>query len=183
MLIPLGFLASASGGVDSDYELIESVVLGSAQSNVTFSSLGSYSSTYKHLQVRTTARMTTGSSFGLRTQLNADTGTNYTHHLLYGNGTSMVSAVSAGNNYALTGLSAASTSPTSVFSSAVIDLLDPYSTTKNKTFRTLTGVVSTGIHFHSGIWMSTSSVTSWKLFPESGDWAIGSRFSLYGIKG
>lgn len=183
MLIPLGFLASASGGVDSDYELIESVVLGSAQANVTFSSLGSYSSTYKHLQVRTTARMTTGSSFGLRTQLNGDTGANYAHHLLYGNGTSVLSAASTGNTFALTGLAAASSSPTNVFSSTVIDLLDAYSSTKNKTLRTMSGVVSTGIHMHSGIWVSTASITSWKLFPESGDWAIGSRFSLYGIKG
>ena len=183
MLIPLGFLASSSGGVDSDFELIESYVLGSSQAAITFSSLGSYSSTYKHLQVRATARMTTGSVFGLRTQLNADTGTNYVHHLLYGNGTSVLSSVSSGNTYALTGLSAASSSPSNVFSSTVIDLLDAYSNTKNKTFRTMAGVVSTGIHIHSGLWINTASVTSWKLFPESGDWATGSRFSLYGIKG
>jgi hypothetical protein len=182
MLIPLGFLAGSGAGFESDYELISSTILGSAASDVTFASLGTYSSTYKHLQIRATARMTTGSVFGIYSQLNGDTGANYSHHLLFGNGSTVTSSASTLNTFALTGLSAASTSDSNVFSSTVIDLLDPYSA-KNKTFKTLSGVVSTGIHLHSGIWVNTSSLTSWKLYPQSGNWAIGSRFSLYGIKG
>jgi hypothetical protein len=182
MLIPLGFLAGSGAGFESDYELISSTILGSAASDVTFASLGTYSSTYKHLQIRATARMTTGSVFGIYSQLNGDTGANYSHHLLFGNGSTVTSAASTLNTFALTGLSAASTSDSNVFSSTVIDLLDPYAA-KNKTFRTLSGVVSTGIHLHSGIWVNTASLTSWKLYPQSGNWAIGSRFSLYGIKG
>jgi hypothetical protein len=182
MLIPLGFLAGSGGGVDTDYELIATTLVASAVSDVTFSSLATYASTYKHLQIRATARMTTGSVFGIYSQLNGDTGANYSHHLLFGNGSTVTSAASTLNTFVLTGLSAASDSTTNVFGSTVIDLLDPYAA-KNKTIRTLSGVVSTGIHLHSGIWVNTASLTSWKLYPQSGNWAIGSRFSLYGIKG
>ncbi len=174
--------AGAGGVVAGDYELISTTLVPSAVSDVTFSSLATYASTYKHLQIRATARMTTGSVFGIYSQLNGDTAANYTHHLLFGNGSTVTSAASTLNTFALTGLSAASTSTADVFSSAVIDLLDPYAA-KNKTFRTLSGVVTTGIHLHSGVWVNTASLTSWKLYPQSGNWAIGSRFSLYGIKG
>jgi hypothetical protein len=51
---PLGILsaAGAGGGVAGDYELISSEILGTTAASVTFSSLGDYSSTYKHLQIR-----------------------------------------------------------------------------------------------------------------------------------
>jgi hypothetical protein len=58
MLIPFGILsaAGAGGGVAGDYELISSEILGTTAASVTFSSLGDYSSTYKHLQIRAVVR-------------------------------------------------------------------------------------------------------------------------------
>jgi hypothetical protein len=59
---PLGILSAAGAGgggpLASDYELISTQILTSPQSSITFSSLGTYSSTYKHLQVRAVARST-----------------------------------------------------------------------------------------------------------------------------
>ena len=188
MLIPLGFLAG-SGGVEGDYELIESYVLGSAQTSVTFSSLGTYSSTYKHLQVRYTARASTGGSSlaAVYSRLNGDSGSNYSLHNLFGNGSSVSSSATAPDVWALSGLTPLSGVTANVFSATVIDLLDPYSTTKNKTFRTLSGIALSGINridLQSGNWRNTSAITSWEILSGgSNSFAIGSRFSLYGIKG
>jgi hypothetical protein len=169
-----------AGAVPSSEYLIESAIVSTATPSVTFSNLAQYAGVYKHLQVVATARMTTGSVFGIYSRLNADSGTNYTFHLLYGNGSTVISSPSVSNTSLLTGLSSASTSEANVYSSAIIDLLDPYSA-KNKTFRSISGVVTTGVHLHSGIWLDTASLTSWELLPQSGSWAAGSRFSLYGV--
>jgi hypothetical protein len=73
------------------------------------------------------------------------------------------------------------------FGAAVLDVLDPYSTTKNKTLRCLQGVrAGTGpaIELRSGFWNNTASITSIVFTPEtSGSFVSGSRFSLYGIRG
>jgi hypothetical protein len=78
-------------------------------------------------------------------------------------------------------------STASSFGAGVIDILDPFSTTKNKTLRGLGGITSseaTNIALRSGSWASTSAVTSITCLPFSADnWVAGSRFSLYGIKG
>jgi hypothetical protein len=189
MLIPFGVLSAAAGGAPagaSDYELIESYILGSAQSSVTFSSLGDYSSTYKHLQIRWVARSDRGSgaaSFWFR--FNGDTGSNYANHALYGD-TSVVSFGQTSQNRALiTSVLPASGATANVYSSGVMDVLD-WTATKNKTVRTLAGYsLSPGIvQLASGLWMNTGAVTSISLIEgDSSNFVAGSRFSIYGIKG
>jgi hypothetical protein len=79
MLIPFGILSAAGAG--GGYELIETQILGSDAASVTFSSLGSYSSVYKHLQLRWTARTTrvaTETQIFLRT--NSNNSANYSSH-------------------------------------------------------------------------------------------------------
>jgi hypothetical protein len=39
------------------------------------------------------------------------------------------------------------------------------------------------ISLASGLWVSTAAITNITLLPQAGAHAIGSRFSLYGIKG
>ena len=185
-LFPLGILSAAAGGVafESDYELIETQILGSDQASITFSSLGTYSSTYKHLQIRATIRDTRGitgpnSSF---MRFNGDTGSNYSGHRLRGDAsvesyaqTSSTSFIFADNP---------SNSDTSGnFSGAVTDILDPFSTTKYTTARTLNGYGNKIIGLYSGSWRDTSALTSISITGTSGDLAQFSRFSLYGIKG
>jgi hypothetical protein len=77
-------------------------------------------------------------------------------------------------------------SATGVFTPFVIDILDPYSTTKNTTVRAISGVVGNEnrIRIGSGLWVNTASLTSVTMFSTSGiNLVSGSRFSLYGIKG
>jgi hypothetical protein len=86
----------------------------------------------------------------------------------------------------LSGIITAAGATANNFGFSVIDLLDPYSTTKNKTLRTLGGITDAAqnrIDMHSALWINTASLTSWQLFPELGNFVTGSRFSLYGIRG
>jgi hypothetical protein len=183
MLIPLGILAS-SGGVAGDYELIATQILGSATSSVTFSSLATYASEYKHLQVRAMARGTNGAAgIVLRLILNADQGNNYAQHGLQGDGSSVTSYGSPNQPFLFPSPIIAAGGTANSFSAMVIDLLDIYSTTKNKTMRCLTG--STGFNrvlLTSSVWQNTASTNEMTFFCSADNLAAGSRFSLYGIK-
>jgi len=185
MLIPLGILAGSGGEAGPAFELIETQILGSSQASITFSSLGTYSSTYKHLQIRTLARVSGGSTETLLIRLNGDTGSNYSWHGLSGNGSSVSSFALTSNSYMGIGIHPGTNSSANIFGPTVIDFLDTYSTTKNKTARSLGGMngAATTVRLHSGLWQSTSSLTSIQVFSEVTNFVAGSRFSLYGIKG
>jgi hypothetical protein len=186
-LFPLGILSAAgAGGVQGDYELIETYVLGSAQASVTFSSLGTYSSTYKHLQIRTVARGArndNGDILSLR--LNGDSGSNYRWHKLFGNGSSVVSSTDTTTRLEMARIPSL-TSTANAFGGSVIDLLDAYSSTKNTTARCLFAsqmASAPEVGLQSGLWNNTASITSIEVRADNGNLVTGSRFSLYGIRG
>ena len=185
MLIPFGIFAAA-GAVPGAYELISTTVLGSAASSVTFSSLGDYSSTYKHLQIRSVAKTTTvgDGAEALVLRFNSDSGSNYARHFLSGNGSSVSSGATTSANYVGAGL-VTTNSSIAAFAGNVCDVLDAYSTTKNKTIRTLAGHPGSLVFIQllSGVWLNTASITSMTLSPSLGNFITGSRFSLYGIRG
>jgi hypothetical protein len=183
------FSAAGAGGVvaDTSFDLIESVILGTTQSSVVFSSLGTYSSTYKHLQIRMSARSNRVSTEdAVILTFNSDSGANYYTHYLEGRGSSVASGGFGAFNTAIGVATMPSANATAnVFGGTILDILDVFSSTKNKTTRSLDGFASTVIDLYSGHWRSTASVTSISLTPSSGgtSFVSGSRFSLYGIKG
>jgi len=184
--ILLGILnAQAEAGAVGDYDLLETTILTSSASSVSFTGLGSYTD-YKHLQIRYTGRCTaSGSQEEFAIQVNGDTGSNYAAHRIFGNGSSVGSSAytSQTSTFNLANL-AATTSAANSFAAGVIDILDPFSTTKNTTFRALSGVTdATVIKLASGLHINTSAVSSFELTPFSGSFVTGSRFSLYGIRG
>jgi hypothetical protein len=190
-LSALGIFSAAgvSGAVASDYELIESYILGSSQSSITFSSLGTYSSTYKHLQIRAVGRVTDsefGSGDGINVRFNGDSGANYSNHQLFGTGSSVLSNAASSQNQTILQRFTDAASTANAYGAVVCDILDSFSTTKNKTIRLLGGNAnnSSFIFLNSGAWYNTASITSIYLAPNVGtNFATGSRFSLYGIKG
>lgn len=181
MLIPIGFFGA--GAAAGAYELIESNILGSNASSVTFSSIPS---TYKHLQVRVVAQEAgSGGGNGLLTmRFNGDTGSNYSLHQIEGRGSSVVSGAGTSTTYMYALWTRESVAYPDQFGAAVIDILDYASTAKYKTMRDLHGVADSRVWLSSGNWRSTSVITSITFNPlfESNIKA-GSRFSLYGIKG
>ena len=181
------FLAGNAAYSPSSYDLLETEILTGSQASVTFSNLNStYGSTYQHLQIRLVGRFAASySNIEPAIQFNSDTGGNYTRHRLEGNGSSVTSSAQASQTYlTLAGMPAAS-STANVFGGAVIDILDPFETTKYTTVRSFGGMTSDNhISLKSGLWMNTAAVDEIKLFEGffATSWVQYSRFSLYGLK-
>lgn len=185
MLLPLGILASSGGAaLPTDYELISTTVLGSNSASV---SLSSIPQTYKHLQIRLVKLNPSSVSAYLNIQMNGVTSGSYSSHLLFGNGSTVGS--NAGNGSSATSIFGGTTATNATTHAAVqiIDILDYTSTSKYKTVRYLNGYANganNGIELGSGLFMSTSAVTSVDFSNQSSNqFATGSRFSIYGLKG
>jgi hypothetical protein len=186
----LGLLGAAGAALPGAYELIQTTALGSNQASVIFSSIPN---TYRHIQVRCVMKTTESSNnnaWSAALRLNGDTGSNsYAWHRLRGNGSDVASEGFSSTSQIPFGLmtSSGASTPSAVYSPGVIDILDYASTSKNKVTRSFVGGLapasSSFIDFRSGLWLNTSAVTSLTLFPTSGNWVSGSRFSLYGLKG
>ena len=175
-----------SGGVaasTNSYESIATFTGSGNPSSITFSSIPS---TYKHLQIRWLSRNSIAAADDvISVQFNSDTATNYDLHFIYGDGSSAgaVALTTRAEMYA--GYQASNTAAANIFGAGVIDVLDYQNTNKYKTLRNLGGDDRNGagsLYFGSGLWRSTSAVTSVKLF-STGTFATNSSFALYGIKG
>jgi hypothetical protein len=193
MLIPFGVLSAAAGGAPAgagDYELIATEILTASQASITFSSLGDYSSTYKHFQIRGTVRDNlAGGPNNFQIRFNGNTGSNYANHGLFANGSSVFgsSLTSTSATSAFGAVNPSANADASIFGAFVMDILDPYSTSKNLTIRTLAGhnqQSANRLSFASGLFNDTASITSIELFPTaSAIFVSGSRFSIYGVRG
>jgi hypothetical protein len=173
----LGILASSMRGVTNSYESIQTFTVGSGgQASITFSSIPS---TYKHLQIRASAQIST-SGGSCPVEFNSDTNlSNYYQHVLFGSGSSAAS--SSGNNNTF-GFQLDSAQP----GAGVMDILDYSNTNKNTTVRTLSGNDTNGggfITFRSGLWNNTAAITGITIKPSSGNFNQHSSFALYGIRG
>jgi hypothetical protein len=172
--------------VQSSYESIATVTVGSGgASNITFSSIPS---TYTHLQLRVTARDSgSAGAASVSIRVNGDSGSNYTGHQLYATG-SVVGSSTLGSlptTNAQPIYIIDNTAASNIFGISIVDILDANNTTKNKTFRALTGYDTNGggiIIMRSAMWMNTSAITSMVLTPDTG-FTQYSQIALYGIKG
>lgn len=179
---------SAAGGAGAGaFEAIASQTLGSDTATITFSSIPS---TYQHLQIRYLSKSTTTGLFGtsIDVRLNSDSGSNYTRHLLFGDGASITTSGSTSQTSIRFLQNGCESSTADIFGVGIIDIYDYASTSKYTTVRTMCGWDANGsgvIGLDSGLWLSTSAVTSVTLgignFNTS--YKAGSVFALYGIKG
>ena len=165
----------------ASYESIATVTVGSGgASEINFTSIPS---TYTHLQVRG-IQLTSGGNWGLRLQVNSDTGNNYATHRVGSFGTGTFADSAANNSFINIGLAG---TVTSTFGGTVVDILDYANTNKFKTVRSLNGFNENGsgyVIFNSGLWRNTNAITSLKfLLQSSGTFIQYSQFALYGVKG
>jgi len=169
----------------SDYDLLESTVLTSSASSVSFTGLGSYTD-YKHLQIRHSSRGDSATTDSALVELNGDTSASYFSHLLFGDGNTVSSTRSLNRNNLVWSLSQRSTGAAGAFGAGVIDFLDAFSSSKNTTMRSFSALADSSsinqIRLASGHYSSIAAVTSIKLIPSVGNFVTGSRFSLYGLK-
>lgn len=184
----LGILNSqaAGAGGGAAYDLLETTVLASSASSVSFTGLDAYTD-YKHLQIRATVRRTTAANglYSCFLRFNSDSGGNYADHFLEGTGSAVQSSGGGSRNRILIdGVGVGDTNTAGIYAGMVLDILDFSSTTKNTTTRTLAGVptdTDKAIFLQSGLYNQTSAITSLE-FGINADLQSGTRLSLYGIK-
>jgi hypothetical protein len=188
----LGIFASAvTGGVSAtSFESIATTTVGAGgASSITFSSIPAG---YTHLQIRCMSRdnRLSASENNISAYFNSDSaGTNYYWHLLEGSGSSAYSDSVPTNSAAPLsfGLSASNNAASGIYGVSVVDILDYANTNKYKTIREITGIDRNGsgyIRFASGLWSSTSAITTINLYPQTSvTFSQYSHFALYGIKG
>ena len=166
------------------FESIASATGTGSSGTITFSSIPG---TYRHLQIRYIARGdTVANTVGLNMQFNSDTGSNYTYHRLEGDGASTFAAGGASQTNTQLGTVTAASATANIMGVGIVDIHDYASTSKYKTARMFGAQDRNGagnILLRSGLWMSTSAITSITITTSLGNFTTTSQFALYGIKG
>lgn len=178
----MGLMGAVGTVAIGDFELLETTTLTSATSSVTFTSLTStYASKFNNLQIRVVGRAVVSS--GVRSvviQFNNDTGLNYDSGRIIYDGSIVESNAFTNRENNLIGAVTGSTSPANSPGANIIDIFDPFDTSKNTTLRSLfgmTGNVFNGMYVSN--WADTSSVDVIKVYMTA-DFEAGTRISLYG---
>lgn len=169
------------------YESIATVTGTGSNQVLTFNSIPG---TYKHLQIRanlTTSGLGGSSTYGGWVTFNGDTGTNYSDHSVYADGSGNASYSVL--NRASMGIITYTTNST-YHASNIIDILDYTDTNKYTTAKSISGSDFNGSGFvtlQGGNWRNTNAVTSVSLYLNAG---FGAHYfttncsaTLYGIKG
>ncbi len=184
----LGALGGAAGA-SSSYESIASATGTGSSGVITFSSIPA---TYKHLQIRGIAKDTYAGVFELptRVRFNSDTGNNYTMHNLNGNGTTVTAQGDATGTNAFFKFRGSNLSTDATYANmnavSILDIIDYADTSKYKTARGFSGSDRNGagsIFLISGLWLSTSAISTITLTADGTNWTTSTTFALYGIKG
>jgi hypothetical protein len=176
-------LAAAAAG---SYESIATATSAGSSATLTFSSIPS---TYSSLQIRFISKPAS-SGGAIRMQMNGITTNTYWYHYLIGVGTAAAAGSSGGATNGIFVMDNLTAPVTDIFGVGIIDIHDYASTTKVKTIRAFSGTNdnTTGngdeIQLWSGKNGATTAVSSITFANTSGqNFASGTTFSLYGIKG
>jgi len=158
------------------YTLIDSTVLGSSASSVTFSSIPA---DYRDLVIVISAKGTENARF-LRGRINNNTGYYYYQVAAKGNGSSAFSTSSNGSyNYfqlAYDGYS------DTTFTQTILNIFDFADTDKQSPMIERTNRADSATTMAAWRWNNTAAMTSVNFFFSSGNIAAGSTFYLYGIE-
>lgn len=184
--ILLGILNSqaSAAGEPGDYELIETQVLDSTATSVSFTGLDSYTD-YKHLQIRASLKSTQNGDLFIN--FNNDTSAKYAFQSLVGD-----EAVPSGDRdddrpYLNIKQAVADDTNANEFAPFIMDIYDFLNTNKNTTTRSISGasVDNPNIRVTAGIWENTSALQEIDFEIEGGglSFSVGCRLSIYGIRG
>lgn len=158
------------------YEPISTQTLGTATATVTFSSIPQ---TYTDLVLVFGGNAASGSTDSIAIQFNGDTTTNYSFTNLTGNGSTATSARSSSDTTIAPGLI-----NSTEISNVIYNIFNYTNTTTFKTVLVRANLTSFATRASVGLWRKTpEAITSLSLKILGGQsFAIGSTFTLYGIK-
>jgi hypothetical protein len=154
-------------------------------SSITFAGLPT-GGQYTHLQIRYTARSTRAAT---DTQVNMrfnDATSTYPAHIVYGDGSGAYASAYTSNSFIQMNDIPAANATSGIFNATIVDILDYANTNKYKTVRSLIGRDLNGsglILLHSGLYQSTTAISSINIYPAADNFAQYSQFALYGVKG
>ena len=160
------------------YENIATTTLTSANATISFTSI---SGSYTDLIVVGNFRVTTGTPV-LYFRLNSDTGSNYSHTHLGGNGSAAQSGRGSNENIGWAGFSL-SGAPNDISGTALVHFMNYSNTTTNKTIIGRCGAAGREADTSVTLWRNTGAITSIAFtLSNSTTFLSGSTFTLYGIK-
>lgn len=169
-----------------EFEPIATITVPSGGlSTITFNNIPQ---TYQHLQIRYVARDSRAATEDyVSIRFNNDSSSNYLIHLLYGDGANAYGASATAQTASALGVIPGASASASIFGAGIADIIDYVSASKNKTIRSIGHTDQNGagqIRLYSGLWLSTSAVSSIQLFPYTASQTFDqySTFALYGIK-
>jgi hypothetical protein len=158
------------------YTPLQSVVLTSATSNITFSGIDQ---TYTDVVIVVQAAVTSG-SVALRMQFNSDTGANYSSTWLSGTGSAAISSRTTGTTYMkIDEYSGMNTTLGGGLNT--INVMNYSNATTFKTALTRPSRADLGVDAVAGLWRNTAAINSITLLTSSSTFVAGSTFDLYGI--
>jgi hypothetical protein len=201
MPIPLGVLAQAGaggGGAAGAFDWLETQTITNTTTDVvTFSSLNStYGSTYQHLMFRINAKAASvngNTAAAMRIYMNGiggdGGGSSYATHLLRQiNSSGQQSQAYSSTSYGYIGFS---TAQFGNWGQYIVDILDPFETTKNTTVRSLSGNTEerfgdfrySNVGIYSTLFNNTAAITSVSFQHDASlQFESGSRISMYGLR-
>lgn len=159
------------------YEPIATTTLSSTASDVTFSSI---SGSYTDLVLVENGKVSSGAGSYSRIRFNSDTGSNYSATYIYGNGTAAGSDRYSNQTFIPVNYVAAI--ETNFNHNSIINIQDYSNSTTYKTVLARSNNAAAATDAAAALWRSTSAITSITYYLNSGSWATGSTFTLYGIK-
>jgi hypothetical protein len=181
----ISLLAGNAAYDPAGFFLIQRVAGTGSSGTITFSSIPS---NYKHLQIRLLARSTqTGvSNISALIQCNGDTGSNYARHTLSGDGASATASGTSSTSLMTLFRITAASAAANIMGVGIVDIQDYESTTKYKTLRSISGQDENGvgsIRLQSGLWQSTSAISSLSIYLSSDSFTTTTSVALYGMVG
>ena len=171
----------------SDFDLLESVALSGTQAEIEFTNLNTkYAAEYDHLQFRTQVKTNQSSGSALYAniiiRLNSDGGNNYSAHNMTGDGSTRASAGAGSLPYGLDFPGAGNSS--SHYAPAIIDIIDPFETSKNTTLRGIAARFESNVlGLYSGAWYNTAAVSTVTFdIVQAASFLSGTTVNLYGLR-
>jgi hypothetical protein len=167
----------------TSFESIATITGTGSSGTITFSSIPSG---YKHLQIRSNFFTSAYGTPAIRLQFNGDTGSNYAYHNLHSNSAS----VNTNQSTSTTQILVVGGSPdinADYAISSVIDIYNYTSTAKTKTVRIMSGTdgaayfAAGNVSLVSGLYNTTTAITSLTISLASLNFTTNSTFALYGI--
>lgn len=169
----------------SSFESIATATGTGSSGTITFSSIPA---TYSRLQIRYIARSSAAfDNDYVAFRFNSDSATNYSWHIIEGNGATASAGGGTNNDIAYSGEIPAASAGSSIIGIGIIDIPDYASTNKAKTVTSYAGNDrnnSGAFRITSDLWRSTSAINQIDITTFRGaNWTTSTTFALYGIKG